>query len=123
MSQTPSDQTSPYDTDEAVGAERDIAEVPAVEIINTVAVHLLSAAAVKVGLADSPETQLDLDEARKLITALAGLVVASAPEVGDVHARALRDGLRTVQLAFREASPIPDAIGQGPGEKLTGPVN
>jgi len=109
--------------DEAVDAERDIAEVPAVEVINTVAVHLLSASAVKVGLADSPETQTDLDEARKLITALAGLVTASAPEVGDVHARALRDGLRTVQLAFREASPIPDAIGQGPGEKYTGPVN
>ncbi len=111
-----------HDSD-AIGAERDIAEVPAVEIINTVAVHLLSASAVKVGLADAPETQLDLDEARKLITALAGLVTAAAPEVGDIHARALRDGLRTVQLAFREASPIPDAVGQGPGEKLTGPVN
>lgn len=124
MSDNPS---SPYDTAgdgvDEVGAERDIAEVPAVEVINTVAVHLLSASAVKVGLADSPETQLDLDEARKLITALAGLVTAAAPEVGDVHARALRDGLRTVQLAFREASPIPDAIGQGPGEKFTGPVN
>lgn len=117
-------QTSPYDgPEDAIGAERDIAEVPAVEVINTVAVHLLSASAVKVGLADSPETQLDLDEARKLITALAGLVTAAAPEVGDVHARALRDGLRTVQLAFREASAIPDPIGQGPGEKFTGPVN
>ncbi|ARC56580.1 hypothetical protein AS850_05760 [Frondihabitans sp. 762G35] len=127
MSDTPPQHTSPYDhvgdgVDE-VDAERDIADVPAVEIINTVAVHLLSASAVKVGLADSPETQTDLDEARKLITALAGLVTAAAPEVGDVHARALRDGLRTVQLAFREASPIPDAVGQGPGEKYTGPVN
>ncbi|WP_123506489.1 DUF1844 domain-containing protein [Frondihabitans sp. PhB188] len=106
-----------------VGAERDIAEVPAVEVINTVAVHLLSAAAVKVGLADSPDEQTDLDEARKLITALAGLVTAAAPEIGDTHARALRDGLRSLQLAFREASPIPDAVGQGPGEKYTGPVN
>ena len=26
------------------------------------------------------------------------------------------------QLAFREASVIPDPIGQGPGEKWTGPV-
>jgi hypothetical protein len=101
---------------------RDIAEVPAVEVINTVAVHLLSAAAVKLGLADDPEHQLDLDEARKLITALAGLVTAAAPEIGDQHARPLRDGLRTLQLAFREASTFPDAIGQGPGEKLTGPV-
>lgn len=127
MSDTHSHSTSPYDNHgdgvDEVNAERDIAEVPAVEVINTVAVHLLSASAVKVGLADSPETQTDLDEARKLITALAGLVTAAAPEVGDVHARALRDGLRTVQLAFREASPIPDAVGQGPGEKYTGPVN
>ncbi len=102
---------------------RDIADVPAVEVINTVAVHLLSAAAVKVGLADDPAGQLDLDEARKLIDALAGLVTAAAPNVGDHHARALRDGLRTVQLAFREASPIPDPIGKGPGEKWTGAVN
>jgi hypothetical protein len=102
---------------------RDIAEVPAIEVINTVAVHLLSAAAVKCGLADDPANQLDLDEARKLINALAGLVTASAPELGDHHARALRDGLRSVQLAFREASAIPDAPGAGPGEKWTGPVN
>ena len=102
---------------------RDIAEVPAVEVINTVAVHLLSAAAVKCGLADDPESQLDLDEAHKLINALAGLVTASAPELGDHHARALRDGLRTVQLAFREASHFPDEPGKGPGEKWTGPVN
>lgn len=96
--------------------------MPAVELINTVTVHLLSAAAVKVGLADDPESQLDLDEARKLITALAGLVTAAAPEVSDIHARALRDGLRTVQLAFREASAVPDAPGSGPGEKYTGSV-
>jgi hypothetical protein len=102
---------------------RDIAEVPAIEVINTVAVHLLSAAAVKCGLADDPANQLDLDEARKLINALAGLVTASAPDLGDHHARALRDGLRSVQLAFREASAIPDAPGAGPGEKWTGPVN
>ncbi|RFA21843.1 DUF1844 domain-containing protein [Subtercola boreus] len=102
---------------------RDIADVQAVEVITTTAVHLMSAAAVKVGLADDPGTQLDLDEARKLITALAGLVTAGAPEIGDMHARSLRDGLRSLQLAFREASPFPDPIGQGPGEKLTGPVN
>jgi hypothetical protein len=101
---------------------RDIAEVPAVEVINTVAIHLLSAAAVKCGLAED-DGHIDLDEARKLINALAGLVTASAPELGDHHALALRDGLRTVQLAFREASPIPDPPGKGPGEKWTGPVN
>ncbi|MFC8682974.1 DUF1844 domain-containing protein [Microbacterium ureisolvens] len=106
----------------AASASRDIADVPAVEVITTTAVHLLSAAAVKVGLADDPATQTDLDEARKLINALAGLIAAGAPEISDMHARSLRDGLRSVQLAFREASAIPDPIGKGPGEKWTGPV-
>ena len=102
---------------------RDIAEVPAIEVINTVAVHLLSAAAVKTGLADDPEAETDLDEARKLIDSLAGLVTAAAPHLGDHHARALRDGLRSIQLAFREASVFPDEPGKGPGEKWTGPVS
>jgi len=108
----------------ADGDARDIAEVPAVEVITTVAVHLMSAAAVKLGLSDGPsaESDIDLDEARKLITVLAGFVTAAAPEIGDHHARPLRDGLRSLQLAFREGSAIPDAIGAGPGEKFTGPV-
>jgi hypothetical protein len=117
----PSAAFDPQDVEDA-DAARDIADVPAVELINTVSIHLLSAAAVKVGLADDPDGQTDLDEARKLITALAGLVTAAAPEIGDHHARPLRDGLRSVQLAFREASTIPDAPGKGPGEKYTGPV-
>lgn len=108
--------------DDALEQARDIADVPAVELINTVAIHLLSAAAVKVGLADDPEQQVDLDEARKLINALSGLVTAAAPEIGGVHAAPLRDGLRSVQLAFREASSMPDAPGKGPGEKWTGSV-
>ncbi|MFC4224909.1 DUF1844 domain-containing protein [Lysinibacter cavernae] len=108
---------------EAESAGRDIADVPAVEVITTTSVHLMSAAAVKCGLADDPENQLDLDEARKLINALAGLITAGAPEISDMHARSLRDGLRSLQLAFREASVIPDPIGKGPGEKYTGPVN
>jgi len=107
----------------AAAATRDIADVPAVEVITTTAVHLMSAAAVKLGLADDPDNQLDLDEARKLINALAGLITAGAPEISDMHARSLRDGLRSLQLAFREASVIPDPIGKGPGEKWTGPVN
>ena len=108
-------------------AVRDIAEVAAIEVITTAAVHLMSAAAVKCGL--SPDTAevkgtdlIDLDEARKLITALAGLITAAAPEVGNQHARSLRDGLRSLQLAFREASPFPDPPGEGPGEKFTGSV-
>ncbi|HEY9424480.1 MAG TPA: DUF1844 domain-containing protein [Microterricola sp.] len=121
------DENPAFDEDaaraEAAEATRDIADVPAVEVITTTAVHLMSAAAVKCGLADDPESQQDLDEARKLINALAGLITAAAPEISDMHARSLRDGLRSLQLAFREASVIPDAIGQGPGEKYTGPVN
>nr|WP_051298024.1 DUF1844 domain-containing protein [Brevibacterium album] len=109
-------------------AVRDIAEVPAAEVISTATVHLMSAAAVKLGLTEDSETEkaadlVDLDEARKLITALAGLVTAGAPEIGDQHARPIRDGLRALQLAFREASTIPDAPGRGPGEKWTGPVS
>lgn len=103
---------------------RDIAEVPSVEVITTAAVHLMSAAAVKCGLAEGPEARehLDLAEARVLIGALAGLVTAAAPDIGNQHARALRDGLRSLQLAFREASVVPDPPGQGPGERLTGPA-
>lgn len=111
--------------DTADDAVRDIADVAAVEVITSAAVHLMSAAAVKCGLAEDAEAQghLDLDEARKLITALAALVTASAPDIGNQHARSLRDGLRSLQLAFREASPFPDAPGEGPGEKFTGHVS
>lgn len=121
--------TGPAHLHESVAeATRDIADVSAGEVISTAAVHLMSAAAVKCGLAeDGPAgagaAYLDLDEARKLITALAALVTASAPDLGDQHARPLRDGLRSLQLAFREASPYPDARGEGPGEKFTGPVS
>ncbi|WP_373314743.1 DUF1844 domain-containing protein [Streptomyces longispororuber] len=101
---------------------RDIADVPAVEVITTVAVHLMSAAAVNLGLAEEGEAHKDLDEARKLIQALAGLLDASATEVSSFHAAPLRDGLKSLQLAFREASVVPDEPGQGPGEKYTGPV-
>ncbi len=118
---------SPAPADGSGDALRDIADVAAVEVITTAAVHLMSAAAVKCGL--SPDADgvrgadlMDLDEARKLITALAGLVTAAAPDIGNQHARSLRDGLRSLQLAFREASPFPDAPGEGPGEKLTGAV-
>jgi hypothetical protein len=103
-------------------AVRDIGEVPAVEVITTVSLHLMSAAAVKCGLGEEGAASQDLDEARKLINALAGLVTASAPDLSTFHAAPLRDGLRTLQRAFREASPYPDPPGKGPGEQLTGPV-
>ena len=119
----PEDPTAAEPT--ARQSARDIAEVPAAEVIAAAAVHLMSAAAVKCGLAEEggaeAEALKDLDEARKLITALAGLVTAARPDLG-VHAAALRDGLTSLQRAFREASSSPDAPGEGPGEKLTGPV-
>ncbi|GCD93838.1 MULTISPECIES: DUF1844 domain-containing protein [Embleya] len=114
---------APGPADDVDVMTRDIADVPAVEVITTLSVHLMSAAAVKLGLAEDGEAHKDLDEARKLITALAGLVTAAAPEVGSYHAGPLRDGLKTLQLAFREASAYPDVPGKGPGEKLTGPVH
>ena len=98
-------------------AVRDIAEIPAVEVITRAAVMLMSASAEKLGLAPDGEPHQDLDEARRLITALAGLIAASQEYLG-VHRQALRDGLRTLQTAFREASTYPDAAGEGPGEQL-----
>jgi hypothetical protein len=103
---------------------RELADIPAVEVITRSAVMLMSAAAEKLGLsAEDPDESphRDLDEARRLITALAGLVTASAEYLG-VHAAPLRDGLRSLQLAFREASAAPDEPGRSPGEKYTGPV-
>lgn len=101
---------------------RDLADVPAVEVVGTAALHLMSAAAVHLGLAEDLPEHRDLAEARTLIEALAGLVMAGAPQLGHHHAAPLRDGLRTLQLAFREASDVPDAPGDGPGERITGAV-
>lgn len=104
----------------------ELGDVPAVEVVLTVAMHLMSAAAVACGLGvdedGQPAPRPDLAEARILITSLAGLVTAAAPLVGSMHAAPLRDGLTALQRAFREASPVPDAPGMGPGEDLTGPV-
>jgi Domain of unknown function (DUF1844) len=103
---------------------RELADIPAVEVISRSAVMLMSAAAEKLGLSsddptDSPHR--DLDEARRLITALAGLVTASAEYLGP-HAAPIRDGLASLQVAFREYSAVPDEPGKGPGENYTGPV-
>jgi hypothetical protein len=112
-----------HDADEGFNV-RELSDVPSVEVISRAAVMLMSSAAEKLGLAeenpDSTPTR-DLDEARRLITALAGLVTASVEYLGP-HAGPIRDGLQTLQRAFREASAHPDAPGQGPGEKYTGPV-
>ncbi|MFD4293863.1 DUF1844 domain-containing protein [Rhodococcus sp. NPDC058505] len=103
---------------------RELAEVPAVEVISRAAVMLMSSAAEKLGLSSDDHTDsanVDLDEARRVITALAGLVTASVEYLGP-HAGPIREGLQALQRAFREASAHPDEPGKGPGEKYTGPV-
>lgn len=106
--------------------ERLVADSPSIEVISSAWMLLMTAAAEKLGLAgdaadprESPH--FDLDEARRLITALAGLTTASVEYLGP-HAGPYRDGLKSLQLAFREYSSYPDEPGQGPGEKYTGPV-
>lgn len=114
-------ENSDADTDDNV---RELSDVPSVEVISRAAVMLMSSTAEKLGLSeDEPESApgRDLDEARRLITALAGLVTASVEYLGP-HAAPIRDGLQSLQRAFREASADPDPPGQGPGEKYTGPV-
>jgi hypothetical protein len=96
--------------------ERELAGVPAAEVITRAAVLLISASAEKVGLTSDGEPYLDLDDARTLITALAGLLAASEDSLG-LHREALHDALRSLQHAFREASRYPDEPGHGPGEQ------
>ncbi len=103
---------------------RDLADIPAIEVISRAAVMLMSAAAEKIGLASpDPDTSeyRDLDEARRLINALAGLLDGAKDNLGP-HRGPMQDGLRVLQMAFREAGAIPDEPGAGPGEKYTGPL-
>ncbi len=112
-------------TEQPDATVRELADIPAVEVISRAAVMLMSSAAEKLGLAEvepGASPRLDLDEARRVITALAGLVTASVEYLGP-HAGPIREGLQSLQRAFREASAHPDAPGQGPGEKYTGPVH
>jgi hypothetical protein len=95
-----------------------LATIPAAEVITEAAVLLMSAAAEKLGMSPQGEPQLDLVEARQLITALAGLIAASQDALDEEHRQPLRDGLTTLQNAFRAASSFPDAPGEGPGENL-----
>ena len=104
---------------DATRPARELAEIPAIEVISRAGVMLMSAAAEQLGLADADPTHpvhRDLDEARTLITALAGLINAAAPDLGP-HAAAFRDGLAGLQAAFREYSVVQDAADHGPGER------
>ncbi len=107
-----------FTEDDFTDDSRDLVDIPAVEVISRAAVLLMSAAAEQLGLAasdpDRPEHR-DLDQARTLITALAGLLKASLPDLGP-HAAAFRDGLQGLQGAFRDYSIHPDEPGKGPGE-------
>jgi Domain of unknown function (DUF1844) len=96
---------------------RALGTLPAAEVISRAAVALISTAAESLGLAPGEEPDLDLEEARVLITGLAGLLAASQESLGE-RREPLLAGLRTLQNAFREASAYPDAPGEGPGEKL-----
>jgi len=103
---------------------RELADVPAIEVISRAVVMLMSAAAEKLGLASADPADAehrDLDEARRLIAALAGLLDGSAQYLGP-HAGPMRDGLRSLQLACRENSAAPDEPGAGPGETYSGPL-
>ena len=114
----------PANADRTDAEHRDLADIPAIEVISRAAVMLMSAAAEKLGLA-APDPDVsahrDLDEARRLINAYGGLLDGCAGILGP-HAGPMKDGLRSLQLAFREASAVPDEPGLGPGEKYTGPV-
>ena len=91
----------------------DLADVPSVEVISRAALLLMSAAAERLGLADADpdgSPHRDLDEARRLITALTGLVNAAVDDLGP-HAASVLDGLSALQLALRdatEAAEVPD---------------
>lgn len=124
MTQNPDPANAVQHAEDDLDDIRDLADVPAIEVISRAAVMLMSSAAEKLGLSDeNPENSphLDLDEARRLITALAGLVTASVEYLGP-HAGPIREGLQALQHAFRETSAHPDEPGKGPGEKYTGPV-
>jgi len=94
-----------------------LTSLPVDDVISQAALVLLNAAADRLGLVPGQEPDLDMDAARRLITALAGLLAAVRNDLGD-RWDPLYAGLRTVQHAFREASAHPDAPGKGPGEQL-----
>jgi hypothetical protein len=105
-----------FDTLDAIPTG-DLGEVSPAEVITRAAVLLISASAERLGVGDETEPTIDLDAARALITALAGLLAASRESLGE-RGEALVAGLQSLQDAFRSASRYPDARGEGPGEKF-----
>src|SRR5690606_4107173 len=119
---TPSPQPPAQPGASAADAARDLADVSAAQPITTVGVHLLSAAALRCGLAEEGPELEDRGEGRIIVNARAGLVTAAGPELGGPHARARRGGLRSVPLACRGASSVTDAPGGGRGAGYPGAV-
>src|SRR5699024_10136372 len=99
-----SDGVTGFGLNDVENQVREIHEVPAAEVISTTAVHLMTAAAVKVGLGDmpNPRDHIDVDDALKFITVPAGLVDACATDSGSALDAPLLDGLRSLQLVFRD---------------------
>ncbi len=94
MTQNPDPAEAVQHAEDDLDDIRELADVPAIEVISRAAVMLMSSAAEKLGLSDeNPETSpnLDLDEARRVITALAGLVTASVEYLGPHAGRSARD--------------------------------
>src|SRR5690606_4036596 len=120
MSDTPaSESPETPDSPDFDAMARDIAEVPAVEVIVTAAVNLMSAAAVKLGLTEEGDRHNLLDALPMPVHAVGCRLDAPTTAIRSFPAAPLRGGLKSLQLAFREASPVPDEPGQGPGEKYT----
>ena len=110
---------------EAVNEQlRDIADVPAIEIISSAAIHMMSAAAVKCGLA-ADENADDLRDPRRSTQSLSPHWQASspppAPEIGSQHAAPCATACAPYSSPSAK-HPLPGRTRQGPGEKLTGPV-
>ena len=101
---------------------RDLADIPAVEVISRAAVMLMSAAAEKLGLSDpdpDDSEHRDLDEARRLITALAGLVTAAMPISGRTQDRCVTGCARCNSRSARPAR-FPTSPARAPAKTTPG---
>ena len=102
-------------------AARDIADVPAVEVITTAAaVHLMSAAAVKCGLAEDTRAARTSTRPASSSPRSPGWSPPPRRRSATSTPRPLRDGLRRLQLAFREASARPRRARAGPRRAVDG---
>ncbi|HEV2086921.1 MAG TPA: hypothetical protein VGR21_01290, partial [Cryptosporangiaceae bacterium] len=82
----------------------ELAEMPAADVIGRAAAMLVGAAAERLGLADDGGPSMSsphaLEEARRLVAALDGLLAASAHHL-DAHAAPLSDSVAALHDALR----------------------